>query len=140
MGTVSLRDEILLMGTQCTGEEPKGDVEIDFLDAFDLEGDNANEFLEEYAERFNVDLESFLWYFHYNADEPPMYRRVKPVDQNGRAFHLRPITLEQLVQAAEAGRWLETYPEHTVRKSKILMIVLLTLLIGFGLLWLNRSQ
>ena len=34
----------------------------------------------------------FLWFFHYDADEPPYYRRVRAVGRDGRAFGLMPVT------------------------------------------------
>ncbi len=82
-----------------------------------LEGDDADEFLEAFAIRFNVDLSNFLLYFHCIGDEPPVWRRVLPIDADGKVIPFQPITVVDLVKAAEVGRWEWDYPEHTVRHS-----------------------
>ena len=90
----------------------------DLFGHFQLDGADITDFLTEYAERFGVDMSDFLWEFHFNADEPPHYRRVIPVGVDGKDIPWMPISLDQLVRAAEQGRWAFDYPEHTTRTAK----------------------
>ena len=82
-----------------------------------MEGDDADEFLDAFSKEFGVDLSDFVHYFHYDADEPPIHRRVEPVDATGQAFPLIPIHIDQLVHAAASGKWQMAYPAHTVRNN-----------------------
>lgn len=99
-----------------------------------LSGDDVTDFFEDYAARFDVDMSDFLWYFHYNADEPPHLRRVLPVLTDGQVAPYRPITLAQLVKAVEAGRWINAYPAHYLRKRRWQMFAPILACIGIGLL------
>ena len=97
-----------------------------------MEGDDADEFLEAYADRFAVDLSSLIWYIHYNADEPPGIRRVLPIANDGKVIPYIPITLQHLVDAADRGRWEFDYPDHSVRHRRGQMFVALLVLIGLA--------
>ena len=90
----------------------------DILHSVGCEGDDAAEFFEDFAQTFEVNMEGFLPYFHYIADEPPMYRRVYPVDSQNRAIREIPVSLDMLVSAAEAGRWELDYPNHKIWTSR----------------------
>ncbi|KIC11859.1 hypothetical protein RA19_04275 [Leisingera sp. ANG-M1] len=114
MGT-ALQQEILDFAAQFSGGKSKGAGQDDLLGAFGLEGDDANEFLDAFAERYGVDFSGFLWESHYNADEPPGRRRVLPLDVSGKIIPYQPITLELLEKAVLAGRWSYEYPEHTIK-------------------------
>lgn len=82
-----------------------------------MEGDDATEFLESFAETYENSLDGILWYFHFIGDEPPGHRRVLPVGTEGAIIPSYPITLTHLVAAAETGQWPIKYPAHTVRQS-----------------------
>lgn len=100
----------------------------DLLRATGMEGDAANAFFDAYAEEFSVDMADFLWFFHYDADEPPFYRRVRPIGGTGRAFGLIPITPRLLADAANEGRWPLEYPEHRIRVSHWPLVIMFLLL------------
>ena len=107
---------------------------------FGLEGDDADEFLKAFADHFKVDMTGFRDYFHYNANEPPYYRTCFPVDASGKVIPDIPITISQLVRAAESGIWDMEYPAHRVDHSVIPQIVIgvliLTVVVLGGLhLW-----
>jgi len=112
---MGLREDILAFARSHTGSKKECAGQDDLLGVFGLDGDDASEFLEVYAARFGVDLAPMRWEFHYNADEPPYQRRVLPVGEDGNVIPWQPITLDDLVTAAEAGRWVWDYPEHQVR-------------------------
>ena len=117
------------MVAEYSGAKPNGAEQKDLFGAFGMEGDDANEFLEAYADRFGVDMSGFRWEFHYVADEPPFRRRVLPVDVNGEVIPFMPVTLHQLIRAAETGRWRFDYPEHTIRISRFPQYVLVFALV-----------
>lgn len=114
MGT-ALQQEILALAAEYSCGKIKGAGHDDMLGAFGFEGDDADEFLEAFAERFSVDFSSLRWEFHYNADEPPGRRRVLPLDAFGEVIPYQPITLELLEKAVLAGKWGYDYPEHTIK-------------------------
>ncbi|CAD5284775.1 MULTISPECIES: DUF1493 family protein [unclassified Imperialibacter] len=94
-----------------------------------LVGDDFHELIEGYAKKFDVDMTSYLWYFH--ADEEghnfpgglfsaPPYERVKRI----------PVTPELLLEFARTGLWNFPYPEHSIPKRRY------DLLINSGFFWL----
>lgn len=92
-----------------------------------FEGDDANELVDDFAKRFNVDMTRFIehWYFHYIGDEPPGHRRVLPIDIHGKVLPFIPVSIDMLAASAEAGKWILSYPEHTVRtclRSRLALI------------------
>ena len=82
-----------------------------------LEGDDADEFLDEFSARFDVDLADFRDYLHFDADEPPIHRRAWGQTPDGARIDYIPIGLSDLVRAAETRRWDMPYPTH--RKVEI---------------------
>ncbi len=79
-------------------------------------GDDMWEFVDEYGKRFEVDVSSFLWYFH-SCEEgwnigglffPPPNARV----------HEIPITVGMLHEFAQLGRWAVEYPPHDPPRSR----------------------
>jgi len=73
-------------------------------------GDDMDDLLSAYAERFGVDLAPYLWYFHTGEEGfspgglffPPPNRLVREI----------PITLGMLQDFAARGRWAVSYPRH----------------------------
>lgn len=89
----------------------------DIFDDFGCVGDDFHELIDDYARTFNVDMSSYLWYFHGDEEgngffslqivDPP-YKRVKRI----------PVTPTMLLEFANAGRWEITYPEHILPKRR----------------------
>lgn len=77
-----------------------------------IDGDDAFEFIDEFAREFDVDVSDYRWYFHHGEEGlglggiffSPPYRRVKPI----------PITFDDLIRAVETRKWPIEYPEHTL--------------------------
>jgi hypothetical protein len=76
-----------------------------------LYGDDIDDLLAEYADRFGVDLSDYVWYFHTGEEGgggigaaffPPPNRQVEGI----------PITVGMLYRFAEQGRWAVEYPPH----------------------------
>ncbi|RZK04105.1 MAG: DUF1493 family protein, partial [Flavobacterium sp.] len=78
-------------------------------------GDDFSELMEKYALRYNVDMDSYLWYFHH-AEE----------GLSGMSFFSRPnelvkhipVTPRLLYAFAQKGKWDLAYPEHELPKTK----------------------
>lgn len=85
-------------------------------------------------------MEGFLWYFHYNANEPPLDETAWPYGPDGRKLDRIALTPRLLAGAANAGKWPLQYPEHVIHgawRSRLLYVfwTLLTgLLLGIGLI------
>lgn len=112
---MGLREDILALVIEHSGVRPEKLNPADIFGSAGIDGDDADEFLEAFAEAFTVNLDQFRYYFHYIGEEPPIYRRVLPVDSDGEEIPFWPITLDQLVAAAQAGRWHLPYPAHEIR-------------------------
>ena len=109
----------------------------DINDELGVEGDDFSELIERYSDRFQVDMNGYLWYFHH-AEEGfnigglffrPPYDRVARV----------PVTPELLLEGANGGRWPLEYVGHKLPKKRwdllvnqllLVVIVLVAVLIG----------
>src|SRR5215471_18678568 len=76
-----------------------------------IDGDDAFEFIERFAAKFEIEITNYHWYFHHREEgflnigglflRPP-YRRI------GRI----PITPKVLAEAIRTRRWPLEYPAH----------------------------
>ncbi len=88
----------------------------DLLNNQGVGGDDFHELIEHYAKAFNVDMTTYLWYFH--ADEEgqniggvffkPPYERVEHI----------PVTPALLLEMANKGRWDVQYPTYKLPKYR----------------------
>ena len=85
-----------------------------------IEGDDADEFWDEFAWTFAVDLSDLRPYLHYDGNEPPGWRTAWGIGPDGRRLPDIPIALADLQVAADAGKWPMTYPAHRLRERRIL--------------------
>ena len=124
-------NDILEFVEEKTGTKNVGS-ETDIFFDLGCTGDDFDELIETYSERFSVDMSGYLWYFH--ADEEghnigalffkPPYRRVKRI----------PITPSVLLYYANKGVWSMKYPEHKLPKRRIDIIIGILILIAV-LIW-----
>jgi len=104
----------------------------DLLTDLGCSGDDHHEFMAEYAKRYKVDMNYYLWYFH--ADEEGQniggtffkspYVRVNHI----------PVTPRILLEFANKGKWAMNYPEHELPKRRydiLINQVLVFLVIAF---------
>jgi hypothetical protein len=87
----------------------------DILGSLRYAGDDAHEVMEAFMNTFKVDMSAFDPWQHYDADEPPNWRRYRPYASDGHELPLLPITLTDLTIAAEVGRWTASYAGREVR-------------------------
>ncbi len=133
--SIGIIKEFVAKQTGCRINEITDDIDI-FHD-LGCVGDDFDELIEKYAQQFDINMSSYLWYFH--ADEEgynlgalffkPPYRRVKRIA----------VTPALLFQFAEKRKWEIVYPEHSIPKRRIDMYVswLLYLLIGTIVLFVS---
>lgn len=102
--------------TGCEYDEVRPDADID--NDLGCTGDDFIELISEYSIRFNVNMDSYLWYFHTYEEghsnsighlffKAP-YERVKRIA----------VTPTVLLQSANAGMWTIVYPEHILPKRR----------------------
>lgn len=102
--------------------------QADIFSGLGVTGDDFHEMIEKYAKKFNVDMTSYLWYFHANEEghntgsiffKAP-HEKVKRI----------PVTPKMLVDFANKGTWTIDYPEHTLPKRRYDIIINRVLLLG----------
>lgn len=108
----------------------------DLFELFDIRNDDAAAFIEQFGDRFKVDLDSYLWYFHHGEGglniggffiKPP-YQRVERI----------PITPALLLKAATKKRWKLKYPDHQPLKKRWDMVINKAILSLIFFYFLNR--
>lgn len=92
--------------------------DADIFDSLGIDGDDAFEFIERFATKYEIDITNYRWYFHH-GEEPflnfgawlvkPPYRRV------GRI----PITPQVLAEALRTKQWPLEYPEHKLPSVRL---------------------
>ncbi len=92
---------------------PDSDLDLDL----GITGDDFHEFIDHFSERFDVNIENYLWYFHtseegYNLGgfffRPP----------NKRVKHI-PVTPNVLLLAINEHEWPIIYPKHVLPKRRM---------------------
>lgn len=98
--------------------------DTDVFNECGVSGDDCDELLCKYCEKYSVDMTAFLWYFHYQEEgslnfnlgslffKNP-YQRVKTI----------PITPKMLTDFANSKIWKINYPEHKLPKYRYDMII-----------------
>lgn len=112
----------------------------DIFTVVGIDGDDCDEFLHKYAEKYNVDMSNFLWYFHYQ-DEASVNGFGKFFFKNPhQCVKTIPITPKMLAEFANNKKWDIDYPEHKLPKYRydlyinwIFIFILITLIIFFKL-------
>ena len=72
-----------------------------------IDGDDAVEILTDFSKRFGVDLSSLPFQRHFGSELGAGIRWLVRKVLGGNAIRLVPITLQDLIDAANQGRWLE---------------------------------
>jgi uncharacterized protein DUF1493 len=108
-------------------------------------GDDMDDLLAAFSDRFGVSLAGYIWYFHTGEEGfnigglffPPPNERVQEI----------PITLGILHDFAQCGRWPIEYPEHVtprsrpdIRINQLLALGMVFALVGFVVLAWGRAR
>lgn len=121
-------ENILSFLTDLVGRE-KITSQTDIFFDLGVTGDDFHEMIEKYQKTFNVDMTTYLWYFHADEEGQSIgggffkapYERVKRI----------PITPKMLLDFANKGKWTIEYPEHTLPKRRYDLIINTVLVFGF---------
>lgn len=104
-----------------------------------IDGDDCDEFLIKYAEKYAVDMSNFLWYFHYQEEGSLSFNIGSLFSKNP---HQRvkeiPITPKMLAEFVNNKKWKIDYPEHKLPKYRYDMIINSVLFI-IVIVWLTFS-
>jgi hypothetical protein len=79
-------------------------------------GDDFDEFMESYSVRYNVDMTSYLWYFHH-AEEGNSWGSNFFKAPNEIVDRI-PVTPKMLFEFAQKRKWDLKYPEHILPKRR----------------------
>ncbi|MFT6320188.1 MAG: hypothetical protein ACJAT4_001110 [Granulosicoccus sp.] len=112
-----------------TGESLES-FDVDIFKDLRIAGDDFHEMIFEFSEKYKVNMDDYLWYFH--ADEEgimnlgallfkPPYLRVERI----------PITPNMLLQFAKSKKWLINYPIHNIPEKRYDLIFTEVIIIVF---------
>jgi len=83
-----------------------------------IDGDDAFEFMTRYAEKFNVNLDEYRWYFHHGEEGLRVGVGESIFSTPDRKADHIPLSVEALVQSAREGYWVLTYPDHKLSTKR----------------------
>jgi hypothetical protein len=110
----------------------RGDIDLDSTLQVDLGvwGDDMDEVLSDYSERFHVDMKAYRWYFH-TREEGQNFGSLFFRSPSDRVSQI-PITVRMLKEFADSGTWSVAYPEHEFPQRRLDLI--LNQIIGLAVL------
>jgi hypothetical protein len=91
-----------------------------------------DDFIATYRSKFGVNMEDYRWYFHTNVvsgDTSALGKMLFKPTPNA-VKHI-PITAKILWESANVGKWLISYPEHTVPRRRFDAYIQATILLIF---------
>lgn len=112
------------------GLNENSDIEMEF----GVYGDDWHEMMEKFGSKYQVDMTSYLWYFHTREEgfgiggllfKPPN-ERVKRI----------PITPNDLLRIATKQKWDIEYPEHKLPKKRYEFMIGTVILTIVSVLWI----
>ena len=99
----------MFVAEECDFRDPL-EPEEDLFKRAGITGDDAVDFFDSFAARFEVDMSGFLWYFHHEEEGFNLGGRFFGSPDN--QVHRIPITLHVLADAITNKKWSVHYPEH----------------------------
>jgi len=102
--------------------------EVDIFYDLGVTGDDFHEMIEKYEKKFNVDMTSYLWYFH--ADEEGQNTGGIFFKAPNERVNRIPLTPKMLVDFANKGKWTINYPKHNLHKRRYDIIINRVLIFG----------
>ncbi|MBI5282494.1 MAG: DUF1493 family protein [Candidatus Solibacter usitatus] len=122
-------DDILdFVSSQVGGDRAEITPETSLRDDFGVSGDDFGELVQAFAERFHVDMSGYRWYFHHEGEvgiNIGAWFYPSPDKQVARI----PVTPQVLLESANAGRWVVTYPPHKMDRIRWDLVMNMALLI-----------
>jgi len=99
-------------GNEC--EPLPGDT--DLFERLRIDGDDASEFIQQFAAKFDVDVTNFRWYFHHG--EEGFNLAALFFRSPDRRVQRIPIMPDVLLEAIRTKHWPLQYPEHRLPKVR----------------------
>ncbi|WP_437125369.1 DUF1493 family protein [Flavobacterium enshiense] len=96
-------------------------------------GDDFDELIEKYSKKFNVDVSSYLWYFHTGEEASFNIGSIFSKPPNELVKRI-PVTPKMLLEFSEKGKWDIKYPMHKIPKIRYDMIINQIIFIGI-IIW-----
>lgn len=84
--------------------------ETNVCDEIGMIGDDFDEMMMAYAEKFSVDMTGYLWYFH--SEEEGSWTSISLFPRANEQVKRIPVTSTMLTDFANSGKWNVVYPEH----------------------------
>lgn len=122
-------DEIIDFLVDLSGND-KILADSDLFSEIRIVGDDFHEMIEKYANKYNVNMTKYLWYFHTDEEGQSSigslffkapYERVKRIT----------ITPTMLVDIANKGVWTIEYPNHILPKKRYDLLINQSIVIIF---------
>ncbi len=116
-----LAEDIIAFVARETGIHPsKLTLSTRLLDDLGIDGDDAVEFFEHFEQAFGVDLSDFPYYRHFGPEGWDLFAG-KLTRFIWHLFNIEylytyeyiPITIEDLIVAAHAKRWVKNIPDRS---------------------------
>lgn len=129
MNTLEAVKDFIL--SACDYDKPLS-LEDDILAKIGITGDDTDDFLNDFANRFDVDLSKYIWYFHTEEEGFPSLFFKSPDQMVNRI----PITVQILIDTIETKIWAVEYPDHdvpSVRKDVAFNWVVIVFMIVVGI-------
>jgi hypothetical protein len=114
-------DEILELVKAETGTDnvsENSDIEKDL----GCTGDDFDELISKYASKFNIDMTTYLWYFHSSEEGLGSIGGAFFKPPNEKVERI-PITPKMLATYAEKGKWEVEYPEHKIPEKRYDLLI-----------------
>ncbi len=104
-------------------------------------GDDFDDLISKYSQRFNVNMDGYLWYFHTGEESFGSIGRSLFRPPNLRVQRIA-VTPQMLLEFAHSGKWNVAYPTHQIPKIRYDMlidqIIFVTAIIGAIYFWLIK--
>ncbi|KZN44350.1 DUF1493 family protein, partial [Pseudoalteromonas luteoviolacea] len=111
-----IEDIYQLIESECGMNPNKLSPNSDIVDEFCVYGDDFEELMVAYSKQINVNLDTYLWYFHSREEaDSPFAFIFPPPDQTVKRIVITP---ELLLKYANSKAWSINYPEHTLPKRR----------------------
>lgn len=110
----------------------------DIVNDMGADGDDYDELVYEFSNKYNVDISSYLWYFHcseegsWNSIGGSFFK-----SPDNRVEHIS-VTPMMLADFTKVGKWDLQYPEHSLPKRRYDIMINQFLIFAFIVFILYR--
>lgn len=133
---LTIEDIYQLIHDECGIKPEKLFPDSDLNGNFGIEGDDFDELMLAFSNKFKVNIDSYLWYFHCGEEGGSLFPSIFPAP-NQRVKKIA-VTPELLLKYAQSKVWSVEYPKHNVPKQRLDIIsnrVFLVLLLIIALIF-----